>query len=555
MNLLFQILLGTKWLTLEDWHIDRTTSLRLIVTAVSIQDTSCCPLCHQPARRIHSRYQRTVADVPWALWGVMVQLKVRKFFCDTRGCERRIFTERLPEWVAPWARRTNRLAERLTAIGLALGGAAGARLTVRLGIRVCRNTLLALVRRAPQRSWLNPTIVGVDDFAFRKRHTYGTVLIDLENRQPLVLLEDREADTLAQWLRQYPDIKIISRDRAGAYAEGATQGAPQATQVADRFHLLQNIAETLESVFAAHGQAIEAVNEANRQTPIRQNDGTEAMPIPLPCLPTKAQTRADQRRSERLTRFENVWKLHREGWSGYAIARRLGIGKSTVFRYLRSDTFPERKRRRDRGHGLLDPYKGYVRERWNAGCQDAKRLLPELIERGYTGSYATLVRYAQRLRRAQQQAPKRLVDQRVGPVQVVEPTQPPLTARSATWLVLRRPENRDPEHDQHLAQLKVQQPALAEAIELTEAFADLLRNRQPTKLDPWLARATQSSLAPFRNFAKRLRVDYDAVKAGVTVAWSNGPVEGHINRLKMIKRSMYGRAKLDLLSQRFLLAA
>lgn len=552
VNILFQLFLNLKFLQLAGWHLDQATScLTLRVTAT--QTVVCCPVCAQPSPRIHSRYQRIVADLPWAAFRLILHLNVRKFFCVNDGCQRRIFTERLPEVVAPWARRTQRLAERLTQIGLALGGAAGAWLSHRLGIGVCRNTLLALVRRASPPSVAGAKIVGVDDFAFHKHHTYGTILVDLQTRRPLALLEDREAETLAQWLREHPGIEVITRDRSSAYADGARQGAPHATQVADRFHLLHNLAETLEVVFGAHGQALEAVNAANRQAPVIRKDGTEAVPIPPPPAPAPAQTRAAQRRAERLTRFERVWELHRQGWSGYAIARHLGIGKSTVFRYLRSATFPERQSRSDRGRSVLDPYQAYFRERWNDGCHDAMRLFHELKAQGYLGSYPSVARYAQRLRQAQGITGANRHPRTTLP-QVAEPQQRPLTARGAAWLVMRRPDKRHANHEPHLTQLKAQHAELAVAIALTQDFADLVRHRWPEKLDDWLARAAASSLAPFRGFAKRLWADYDAVKAGVTFPWSNGPVEGQINRLKMLKRTMFGRAKLDLLSRRFLLA-
>ena len=351
-----------------------------------MQTIAQCPVCTRPAQRVHSRYQRTLADLPWAEFSVILQLRVRKFFCLNGDCKRRIFTERLPAVVAPWARRTQRLAKRLTNIGLAVGGAAGARLSQRFGIGVCHNTLLALVRRASQPLLTSPKVVGVDDFAFRKRHTYSTVLIDLETSRPIALLADREAQTLAQWLSEHPGIEVITRDRSGAYADGARQGAPNAIQVADRFHLLQNIAKTLESVFGAHGEALEAINAINRQAAVTLEDGSEAVPIAPPPTPTKAQRRAEQRRAERHACFERVWDLHRHGWSGYAIARHLGIGKSTVFRYLRNETFIERKQRSDLGRSVLDPYKAYFRARWNSGCHDAMRLFHEIKAQCYAGS-------------------------------------------------------------------------------------------------------------------------------------------------------------------------
>jgi transposase len=278
------------------------------------------------------------------------------------------------------------------------------------------------------------------------------------------------------------------------------------------------------------------------------------VPVPPPSSPRLAQELAHQRQARRLALHQQIWAFHQQGWPGWALAQQLGIGKNTVFRYLRTETLPARKRRTDRGRSLLTPYTPYLLERWNAGCRDALRLFRELQPRGYPGSYATVARYAQRLRRAQGEAPR--PRRRRHPLPLV--TAPPhraLTPRRATWLVLQRPEQRTPEEEHLLAQLTVQDATLADAIALAQDFAQLVRQRQPARLDPWLARAAESPLVPLQRFANGLRDDYDAVKAGVTLPWSNGPVEGHINRLKTLKRQMFGRASLDLLQRRFLLAA
>lgn len=553
MTLLTRLLPNALLLHLDAWHMDDTaTQLTLRVT--STQALVHCPICRFPTRRVHSRYVRTVADLPWGAWRVVLHLQVRKFFCANGRCTRRIFTERLAPLVAPWARRTQRLTQWLVHIAVALAGTAGARLSRGLGLAVSRNTLLRLLRRQPLPDVATPQALGVDDWAVRKGQTSGTIVIDLERHRPLALLPDREAKTVALWLQAHPSVRVITRDRSRAYADGGRQGAPEAIQVADRFHLLQNLAETLDHVFNAHSHALEAVNEALHQAPVTQPDGTVVVAVPPPSLPRPAQELAHQRQARRLALHQQIWAFHQQGWPGWAIAQQLGIGKNTVFRYLRAKTLPARKRRTDRGRSLLTPYTPDLIERWNAGCRDALRLFREIQPRGYPGSYATVARYAQRLRQAQGEAPRQRRRRHPLPL-VTAPSHRALTPRRATWLVLRRLERRTPEEQELLTPLTAQDATLADAIALAQDFAQLVRQRQPEHLDPWLARAAESPLVPLQRFAKGLRDDYDAVKAGVTLPWSHGPVEGHINRLKMLKRQMFGRASLDLLQRRLLLAA
>jgi transposase len=538
---------------LDAWQID-ASAMQITLFVTSTQLLAHCPVCRFPTRRIHSRYIRTVADLPWGPWRVVLHLRVRKFFCANGRCPRRIFTERLLPLVDPWARRTQRLMHRLAPIAMALGGRAGVRLSRALGLAVGRNTLLRLLRRLPLPAFATPQVLGVDDWAYRKRQTYGTMLIDLERRRPLALLPDREAKTVALWLQAHPGVGVIARDRFRAYADGARQGAPDAIQVADRFHLLQNLAEALDQVFNAHRNTLAAVNAALRQAPVARPDDTVAVLVPPPSSSRMVHELAHQRQEQRRALHRQIWGFHQQGWAGWAIAQQLGIGKNTVYRYLRTATLPERKRRADRGRSILTPYHAYLLERWNAGHRDALRLFQELQRRGYAGSYPTVARYAQRLRQAQGQARQHRPPRQTLPV-VTEPSYRQLTARRATWLVLRRPERQNDDEAAQLAQLKAQHPEVAAAITLAQDFARLVRKRQPDELDPWLARAAASSLMPLQRFAKGLRDDYDAVRAGVTLPWSTGPVEGHINRLKMLKRQMFGRAKLDLLQQRFLLVA
>jgi transposase len=535
----------------------------LTVELEAIAPSCPCPSCQLPAERIHSHYHRTVVDLPWAELLVRLSLHVRKFFCDNAACVRKIFTERLPSLLAPHARRTLRLTQQQQHLGLALGGNPSASLSAELDCGASRNTFLRLVRRLPLPEAAAPEVVGIDDWAWKKGQRYGTIICDLERQCPIALLEDRDAETLAAWLKQHPTIRIVARDRAGIYAEGATKGAPQAIQVADRFHLLGNLADTLLPIFEQHAKLLREVtpstaSAASTELPPavvehQSSAATEAVVrmLPPPTPSPKHQAQAEQRRQARLARYERARELHAQGWPIRAIGRELGLNRNTVRVYLRASSFPERQPRVLRQGGVLEPFIPYLIERWNVGCRNGTVLWKEIIEQGYTGKRVTVFSFVTRLRKALG-IPAKNRSIREGKVAV--PEERPLTPRNAVWQVMKRPEKRDLATDERLQQLRQAHPELDEGIALTEDFATLIRTRDAMALDRWLESAASSRLRPFQSFAASLRRDYDAVRAGVEQRWSTGPVEGEINKLKMVKRAMFGRAGFPLLQRRVLLA-
>jgi transposase len=288
---------------------------------------------------------------------------------------------------APWARRTRRLVQRLVALGLALGGRAGVLLSHAWDVAVSRHTRLRVLRQFAGPEAPTPTVLGVDDFALRTRQTYGTVLIDLERRQPIALLPERNAETVAQWLQGHPGVQVIARDRWCASAEGARQGAPTATQVADRVHLLQNLRKALEQVFVTPRHILAAVHATQRQQPMSLPDGALAVPVPPHDMPRPEQQRAAPHQARRQALHQQIRALHHQGWTARAIGQHLGLDRRTVQHDLRSATCAGRLRRSDLGTSVLHPYKPYLLERWNAGCYTATPRFRERPTRGYTGSY------------------------------------------------------------------------------------------------------------------------------------------------------------------------
>jgi transposase len=550
VELLQYFLPDTEQIRLESWHLDPAdTPLRATVS--STQTTAQCPVCKGLSRRVHSRYERTLEDLTLAQYRMILQVKVRKFFCVNSACIRRIFTERIPEIAAPWARKTIRLVQRLQSIGLALGGAAGTRLVHQIGYRACGSTLLNHLKQLPLPQLKVPKLLGVDDFAFRRGRQYGTILVDLEQHQPIALLADRKAETLAEWLLQHPGVEVLSRDRSKVYRSGMSQGAPNALQVADRFHLVQNLAETLEKVLSSYSDDLKVIEQQYRP-PATAPEAAIARAKPTATVKAQAQFQAAHER--RFEQQQQVKRLRQQQWSHSAIAQAVGVSVRTVQRYLTLPNLPTTlPQRKSFGRSVLDPYKQLLLEWWNGGIRQPKLLVSLLQEQGYNGSERTLTRYVSQLRQAQG-LPAKPGHSAQSSVKVVDPQSRPLTARRASYLIVKRKENRGHEDRELLEQIVAQHPDLAIAVKLADEFLRLLRQRQGEAFEAWLRKALKSSLKPFQMFAEGLFDDYAAVKASMMSNVSNGPVEGLNNRLKMLKRQMYGRAGLELLSKRFILA-
>lgn len=418
-----------------------------------------------------------------------------------------------------------------------------------LGMSASPSTLLRYVRNSPSVLHPQPHAVGIDDWAFRRGHRYGTIIVDLDRHEVIDLLEDREAGSVFAWLKRHPEIRVIARDRSGAYAEAAAKGAPQAVQVADRWHLLKNATEVVqrfvERNHAALGQAAQRIIQTQR---IDASVAESSRAISM--LSSREERGSLQRRQKRYARYRDVMELHRQGVSRRGITRALSINRATVRKFIGAGTFPERAPHKRVG-SILDPYIPYIHRRWAEGCDNAIQLWREIEALGYGGKVAMVRRYARRLRaRLMGSTP----EQRASSLANAKTFKAP-SARRATWWLLGPTEDLDKEQRAFVELLCHLCPQTDLVRKLARGFRKMVSEQRPEELGAWLDAAESSEVAEMENFARALRRDYEAVAAALEYQWSNGQVEGQINRLKLIKRQMYGRASFDLLRQRILGAA
>jgi transposase len=533
--------------------------IAVTVVATPRRSAGICPACRRRSTRVHSLYERALVDLPWGNRPVRLRVTVRRFRCVNRACSRRIFVERLPDLAPMYARRTRAQRVALEDFGFAAGGAAGARLANRRGVVGSRATILRFVHASPLPTVETPRVLGVDDWSSRRGRTYGTILIDLERRRVVDLLEERTADVLARWLREHPGVEIIARDRGGAYADGVRQGAPDTVQVADRFHLIANAGDALERVLVRKHQALRAAaSTIDRENAARDVARTETI-VAATVGATKAVSKHEQetldRRARRQARYDEVVRLFAQGMAIRAIGRQVRLSRKTVARYLRAGSFPEHAPRRPRP-SILAPYEPYLRERWTAGCHNARVLWEEISARGFRGA-ASLVRGFVASWRT---SPGRRGRSARGAISTGDtiPHRRLTRVRSpkqARWLLLRAIDSLSTDERVYREALLRECPELEIARALVEAFGRMVRERNLAALDPWLHLARASGLPELQEFAAGIGRDKAAVQAALSYSWSNGQTEGQVNRLKFLKRQMYGRASFALLKRRVLRAA
>jgi len=503
------------------------TEHQIIIEARTKRPKQVCPDCEMPSTHYHSSHIRHIQDLPISTREVRVALRVKRFRCSNQDCPRKTFTETLRD-IEPYSRRTNRTKEVLWHVGQVAGGQAGARLSRHLKMPISRHSLLRLLRRQTPPTVAPPRVIGLDDWAKRKGQSYGTIIVDLEQHCVVELLDTRDEETVSTWLKTQPQIEIVASDRAKEYARGIRSGAPQAIQVADRWHLLKNLSDALTNTIIEWRS--------------RSNTAKQASAIARETFPRSRtdQARRKQAYEKRLKRWLLVKQLKARGLSSRRIARLTRLSRTTVLRYLKEDHFPERQP--SPRPSILDPYLPYLKQRVAEADISARQLWREIQEQGYPGSASQVRKWKQSY------DPDTDIDTRGE-----SPTTPLVFPSLGVCFRLLSflPEWLPPD-EQVLLKHLLQNQDFALLHHLAQSLGTIIRERNDKELDSWLRDANNSPFPALQRFAMSLEHDYEAVRAALHYGWSNGPTEGTIHKLKLLKRQMYGRAKLDLLRLRLL---
>jgi transposase len=503
---------------------------------VHVEQKPVCPVCGEVSRSRHSSYCRCLQDLPWQ--GVSVQLwaTVGRFRCSNASCPRRIFCERLPRVARAYGRQTDRVCEIVRLIGYVAGGLPGQRLLARLSLPTSDDTVLRRVRHMQTEAECALPVrhLGVDDWAWRKGQDYGTILVNLDSHRVVDLLPDRSAESFSAWLQQHPEIERVARDRCGLYAEGAALGAAQAQQIADRFHLILNLSAMMERVFEERSRQLilppeESIVEAQSEKCNDPRSGVPALVRP---------TASELRRQRRLERYQQVMALFRAGRSQRDIGRELGMNRKTVRRWLRRGEFPERKPPH-RVPAKVTEFADYLEQRWKEGCHNASRLYHEIRVKGYGGKRGMVATFVAGWRKTGKTGSSKTAPERISP-------------KHAAILVTRPADQMSEEQQRLFKRIAKQCPDAAELREIALGFRAALTADNSKQMRQWIEGMKLCPFGSVVRFAYGLQKDLSAVVAAVDTQWSTGQVEGQINRLKTIKRQMYGRAGFDLLRARVL---
>ncbi len=530
------------------------TDGKIMIFASVVRNRSPCPLCGHFSKSIHGSYSRTISDLPVFNNAANLILKVRKFKCHNTGCLQKVFSEQTSH-VKRYSRRTARASLLLDSLSIELTGKLGSMLSKQLFLPVSTSTITRIAHKQLLPEIKQPVVLGVDDWAFRKGKSYGTVLIDMETSTPIELLPSRDSSDLKLFLKQYPHIKIVTRDRASSYSSAVDEVCPEAIQVADRFHLLVNLSDALDKYFKSSRSLVKAT--------IQKKTEEMAMDVKNMCIkttPDNPQTNEsnsvdgvqDHERvnsDQRIERFNKVKELQKENVSIKRIARIVGITRITVRSYFVQDTLSPRVSSTSTN---IDSYTKLIQLRLSTEGYKVKDILEEIISLGFDGGRTQAYFHINRIKTVSNTAAKNFKELQQTPIVFIKPLS---TKKLAKFIDVNIKDISDPDERSYMETLIENISEFRVVRKLVQIFKRMLKNGCGN-IKRWIeyVRGSKIALAGLKNFANGLLRDIKAVENAIRLPWSNGAVEGHVNRIKSIKRQMYGRASFELLRRKVILS-
>jgi transposase len=486
---------------------------RIDLHVISTAANTCCPVCGQLSHKIHSCYQRIIHDLPAGSRRVRLQIQVRKYFCKNTDCSRMIFTERFATGLVSYARRFERLNQVITGIGLESGGNSTTRQAHSFSVKISASTVLRLIKKCSIPAITSPKIIGVDDWSFKKGRKYGTIIVDLETHRVIDLLPDREAKTLSAWLLEHPSIEIVSRDRSNTYAAAITEACPQAEQIADRWHLLKNLSETLERFLdTQRGEIKETalkLSQHLQQTPVNEQIIETVL---TESLPQKAVFK-----SKYYDNFIKAKELQAKGYSIRKIAATLKMSRQAVKKYWnRLEFVPKTSHKRSNILG----FEAYLQQRWLEGQQSPKVLYEEINRLGFKYSQSTVYQMVRNY-----------------PKSAAEPLPASIKAtyysskQLSIWLGMYQSEWKEYMPIEFLKKLLEENLLIKTVRDITLEFKQLMKAKQGDQLQDWCNKAFESGVEALKGFVRGIKQaggvpHFKAIFQAFTSEWSNGQVEG-----------------------------
>jgi transposase len=497
---------------------------KVLIYVKSKQLGSNCPLCNELSSRVHSYYARRIMDLPMVGCQTLLILNTRKFYCLNTNCIRKVFAERFSEHIINRKTVTKRLNEKFLKIASLMGGNGGVRICQLMNIPVSSSTLIRLIHQQPLEQSTVPKVLGIDDWAFKKGTRYGTIIVDLEKRKIIDLLPDREALSVEKWLKEHPGVEIVSRDRYSNFANGVKNASPSIKHVADRWHLLKNLGDAMQK---ALDRNVVSLKVARQQKNIKTHKEIEPQPV---------EENEINENGVIGKKFSQVKQMLLEGHSIKKIARDTGVTRITIRKWKSYDVLPPKRSPKMTNMHLYDET---VRKMLAENpTLETKDVLQKITEMGYKGSRSVGYENISKLR-----------GRKMTNTACSLPSLFWVPPKSSNLFYIDK-RRLSTEEKTFVNTICTESKEIKKAAKLIRKFKSMLKKKDSTLLKPWIENAISSNIKEIKGFAKGLLSDIEAIENGVKLPWSNGPVEGLVNKLKIIKRQMYGKASFELLRKR-----